>query len=383
MRSACITLALALAIGCSDSNPSTTNPSTTNPSTNHPSNPVAQTVRGPDTNPINCFDQLPGCDRRDGIVAAARSDVDRATIDAVVDSATIGAVVAMGDVLAKHGCAATVMNRPFRGARMLCLAAASMALASAALHDPSRAAAIAAQLEALVEHAVAKPAKAPFADEPASVLYRGLLGMMLVALHRVATPALEWTTLMDELAEKLARDLERGWLPSYHDGIWPCDHAPAAAFLRLHGSREAADALVEKLRAALGAGFPTRVDRRGKVLDGTLRSTALAFTASYLLPAEPELARAFAEKLVERCDRVPIAACREGISRADAASGPIVAGYSVGATALAIVATRALADQAWNAALVRTAALVGSDFDPRTASLETALLRWGSIARSW
>jgi hypothetical protein len=280
------------------------------------------------------------------------------------------------------------MGRPFRGARMLCLAASAMALTANALDDPRRAPAASAQLASLIDRALSREARAPFLgtgtvrvgdrDLPRSVLYRGLLGMMLAAAQRLDAPS----PLLDPLAASLARDLEHGFIASYPDGIWPCDHAPAAAFLRLHGDA-AGDVLVGRLRDALAAGFPTKVDARGRIVDGETRSTALAFTAAYLLPAEPALARAFAEQLVKRCDLFPLAACREWTERshrADAASGPIVQGYSVGATALAIIATRALPDRDWNAALLRTAELAGGD---ARVSLEGALLAWGKTARAW
>ncbi|MBA3503808.1 MAG: hypothetical protein M4D80_09240 [Myxococcota bacterium] len=296
------------------------------------------------------------------------------------DAAAIDVLAAQDFALAAD-CPASVMGRPFRGARMLCLAAVAMALTSSALDRPSPR--IAAQLEALVEVALAADARAPFAALPASVLYRGLLGLMLAALHHITAPAVRWTTMFDELAAALAHDLERGWLPSYRDDTWPCDHAPAASFLRLHGtlrdsatSTRAADALLGRLRALLPA-FPTRIG------DKTVRTTALAFAASYLLPADPALARAFAEQVVRRCDRHPIAACREWSERghrADVASGPLVGDYAVGATALAIIATRALPDPDWNTALLATASLAAS---PADGTLEAALLAWGRTARAF
>ena len=307
--------------------------------------------------------------------------------NAEVPNAVFDDVVALGDVIARDNCATRVMGAPFRGARMLCLAATSMALVAVALDDPRRAAAIATQLEALIGHA-----QVATRTEPRNVLFRGLLGIMLVGLHRIATPALKFTTLLDELAAALAHDLEGGFIASYVDRrIWPCDHAPAAAFLRLHGtlrdsaSTRAADVLADRLRSALATKFPTEVDARGRIVDGSERTTTLAFAASYLLAAEPALAREFAERVVTHCDRVPLAACREwttGRHRADAASGPLVGEFAIGATALAIIATRALPDLDWNAGLLRTAGLAGEgSIAPR--SLEAALLAWGRVARSW
>ena len=329
---------------------------------------------------------------------------------AVVDAAShaLDDIVTASDAFVRDGCADTVQGKPFRGARILCLAMASMALASVALDDPRRAEDIVRRLDALVMHALGTAARAPFVgtgtvrvatgvdtrELPGSVLYRGLLGLVAIAHHRFAGSASRWTVLVDALAASLARDLEPGFVRSYRDGIWPCDHAPAAAFLRLHArlrddetSRRAADVVIARLRGLLDAsgGFPTRVDAGGRIVDVVERGTTLAFTASFLLAAEPELARAFAERLVARCDRAPFAACREwtdGSEHApDAASGPIVGGYSVGATALAVVATRALQSLDWSRALLQTASLAG----PRSgaATLEAALLAWGATARAW
>src|SRR5262245_21917090 len=217
---------------------------------------------------------------------------------------------------------------------------------------------------------------------------------MLAGRERLG-PTSSWTPIYDALADDLARDLATGWLPSYGpDERWPCDHAPALSTLRLHAklrrsdrSAHAATELADRFRAALATstGFPTSVGRSG---DPTQRGTALAFVAGFTLPGDPEVASTFAARLITICDRTPVAACREwprGIDHpADSASGPLLQGYSVGATALALAATRALADTEWNAALLRTARTAGSDrLDPRTQTLESAYLRWGETARSW
>jgi hypothetical protein len=295
-------------------------------------------------------------------------------------------VVAAGAEIAKRGCSSHVMGRPFRGAEMLCLAMTSAALTSVAIDDPRRVDAIVPLLDALVVRARGRSPRAPFPST--SVLYRGLLGTMLVARERIAPGR---ATDIDDLAHGLARDLEHGWIASYRDGTWPCDHAPALAFLRLHGalrgdaaSTRAADALHSWL-AMLVPVFPTRVGADGTVLDGDVRTTTLAFTAAFLLAAEPELARIFATAAITACDRAPMAACREwrtAARTADAASGPLVFGYATGATALAIIATRALADPDWNTALLATAELAGAHRLPRRG-VERALLAWGRVARPW
>jgi len=72
---------------------------------------------------------------------------------------------------------------------------------------------------------------------------------------------------------------------------------------------------------------------------------------------------------------------REQPHRADAASGPIIAGYSVGATALGLPATRTL--PAWNAALELTALANGAGELDEHHPLEAALFRYGETARTW
>jgi hypothetical protein len=341
--------------------------------------------------------------RRDAATVAPT--VDAAAVDSGSSdrAAVLDAVLATGRVIAAHGCPPHVMRTSFDDAPILCLGATASALISVALEAPPRAPAVIEQLHRIVDLALAAEARAAFRssgsirvldrDLPRSVLYRGLLALILAGLERLS-PDNSRSRLFDALAASLAADLDRGWVATYgRDQIWPCDHAPAASALRMHArlrgnaaSALAADHLVERLRSLVAA-FPTRVDRAGKIVDPTERGTALAFTAGFLLPGEPDTAAVFATRFVSRCDRAVVSACREwprGSDHApDAASGPIIAGYSVGATALGLAATRALAPE-WNAALLHTAEAMGAGtLDPRRQALETAFYRWGQTARPW
>jgi hypothetical protein len=318
-------------------------------------------------------------------------------------AAVLDAVLATGRVIAGHGCPPRVMRAGFADAPILCLGATAAALISMALEAPARTPAAIEQLHRIVDLALIGEARAAFRssgsmrvldrDLPRSVLYRGLLALILAGLERLS-PDNARTGLFDALAASLAADLDRGWVATYGpDQIWPCDHAPAASALRLHGrlrgnsaSALAADHLVARLRALVAA-FPTRVDRTGKIVDPTERGTALAFTAGFLLPGQPETAALFATRFVSHCDRAVVSACREwprGTDHApDPASGPIIAGYSVGATALGLAATRALAGE-WNAALLHTAEAMGAGtLDSGRQALESAFYRWGQTARPW
>src|SRR5262245_51328899 len=162
------------------------------------------------------------------------------------------------------------MGRGFRSAPILCLGAIAAALVSVAVSDPAQTRGAVALVDKLVERALAPEARAAF--PAASVLYRGVLALVLAGLERLA-PNHPRSALLDELAASLAPDVEKGWVATYGPGeIWPCDHAPAAAALRLHArlrgsavSARAADALV----ARLGKAYPSR----------ETRGTELAFTA--------------------------------------------------------------------------------------------------------
>ena len=276
-------------------------------------------------------------------------------------------------------CRATVLGHTFRGAAILCLAFQAASITSIALDDPTRRVEAVIAINTLVDQALEPAARRGF--PPSSILYRGLVALMLAGLERLS-PNNPHTSFFDGLADELARDLEAGWLPTYKRETYPCDHAPAASALRLHSvlrgsSSEAADHLANRLRRALAKGFTT------STVDHTERASTLAFTAAFLLAGEPELAARFVDRFVTFCDRGLVTACREwrALHPADAASGPIVAGYSVGATALGLPATRLL--PAWHDALERTAIATGANTLDEDHPLEAALFRFGQTARTW
>jgi hypothetical protein len=307
--------------------------------------------------------------------AARGPEVNVAATDAAsdLDSATVQEFVLIP-------CRPTVLGRAFRGATILCIAFQAASITSVALDDPARNPQARVALEALVDQALAPEARRGFPRN--SVLYRGLVALVLAGLERVS-PNNTHSPFFDELVAELTRDLETGWVQSYEHETYPCDHAPALSVLRLHAilrrsSPEAADHLAERLRKVLERGFPT------STTDRTERATPLAFTAAFLLPGEPELATQFAEHFVTFCDHGLVTACREWRKphRADAASGPIVAGYSVGATALGLAATRTL--PAWHDGLELTALANGAAaLDDQLHPLEAALFRYGQTARTW
>jgi len=318
-------------------------------------------------------------------------------------------------VLAKS-CPKRLLNsasHPFAESAVACDAFLASALVSLALDDPRQTQRAAAAVGKLIEQALDAASQRPFASTgwsrvggrklPRSVLYRGFLMVMLAGHEKLASGG-PYAALARELAGALARDLSSapaGLLPSFGKAIWPCDHAPAASGLAVYAAAaddgeaaRAATRLIERLGEMLErpTGFPARVDARGAALEPTPRGTVLAFASGWLAIGEPELARRFAGTLTEGfCDRLPVgAACREwprGVSRgADAASGPLVAGYGVRAGALALAAAHGASMPEWEKALLATAR--GLELDATISDLgryplENAIFLWARTVRSW
>ncbi len=313
--------------------------------------------------------------------------------------------LALSDVVVDHGCSPRLLGsaaHPFHEAPAACDVFLSLALASMAVDHEERREPARAAIAHLLDHALSPRVRAPFRstgtvrvgdrDLPRSVLYRGYLLLVTVALERVGGTA----AIADPLARALAHDLDgaaAGWLPSFGHTIWPCDHAPAAAGLLLQRDprwRASGDALARRLSSSLDSRFPTRVDAQGRAVEPLPRGTVLAFTAGFLQHADRALAARFASVLTsDFCDTFGgLAACREwprGVDRGpDAVSGPIQRGYGIGASALAMGATRALDDESMHRHLVTAAHTMGIEryLDrPSRFGLENAIYLWARAAR--
>ncbi len=307
-------------------------------------------------------------------------------------------------------------KRQFSESQLLCDGHLSFILVQAAL-DGRPLPDTKQRLHALLEDALGR-AREPFMRGgttlvegralPRSILYRGYVLLMLAGMERVDMADAASSALFDALAGQLVEALEAQLLlPSFSTSIWPCDSAPAASALLLHGrlrgnqtSRAAGERLIARLveLAALPTGFPTQVDARGRLVEPTQRATTLAWTGAFLAMAAHPAADTFTNTLVkDYCGRpagalVPMAACREwprGMKgREDAASGPLVfGGYSVGASALAIAATRLSKPQrTWHAHLLNAAREMGiGDIlaRPGKRPLEATLYWWGITIRPW
>jgi len=349
---------------------------------------------------------------------SARAGEPSSTWEDLRDAPTPQALEAVEQRIVGQGCEPRLLGdarRRFVEAQLLCDAYLSFILVQATLEgsplpDSRR------RLKALLTDALGR-ARAPFladgttrvADRalPLSILYRGHVLLMLAGMHRAGLAAPEDSALFDALAAQLVEALSRQrLLPSFGRSIWPCDSAPAAAGLLLHGQLRGADAstamgerLVERLveLTTLPTGFPTRVDAKGRPVEATPRGTALAWTGAYLGMAGHPAASTFTSTLVRtHCDRpagdlLPLAACREwprGVhGKEDAASGPLLHGYSVGASALAIAATHLSAEHTtWHRQLLNTAREMGIHpmlQKPDKHPLEATLFWWGLTTRPW
>ena len=315
------------------------------------------------------------------------------------------------------GCAGRLLGKkehPFSEAQAVCDALLSFTLVQASLEAraPEE---VRERLDALLADALGR-GRAPFQSTgsshvagltlPRSVLYRGLLLLMLAGKERAGLASEKDRALFDALAaQTVAAFTPRPLLPSFGERIWPCDNALAASGLILHGrlrGQEASRVMGERIAthlvelARLPSGFPTRVDAQERLVEKTPRGTALAWTTAFLAMSGHPAANELGEVLLrDFCERVTLlakaAACREwprGVDRpADAASGPIIGGYGQGATALAIAATRASEEwSSWHADL-RTTALLGGIREqlsrPERYPLETSLYLWATTLKPW
>jgi hypothetical protein len=273
-----------------------------------------------------------------------------------------------------------------------------------------------ATLSRLLDDALAAASRRPYAGQnsvsiaghalPDSVVYRGLVGLMAAGLVRLGVTDGDLLALFDGLAQSLVDDYaKRALLPSYGAAIWPCDNAIAVAALSLHGrlranaaSAKTAETVAELLASLLDRkrGFPTRVDAQGHLLEATARGSALAWATVFLsMGGVGESARFADTLLVGFCDRMVVgdrqlAACREwprGVARGpDVTSGPILRGYGVAASALAIAATHGAGREVWHQSLLNTGyavGLAGITAAPRRYPLENAILAWASSVQPW
>lgn len=308
------------------------------------------------------------------------------------------------EITSTHGCAPKLLGMEahrFIEAQIACDVFFGMAIVNETIAGKRDATEAATILRRLLADARGR-GRAPFVRSPQSVLRRGYELLLSAGLARVGTLDEHELAAFDVLATALARDVNAAapaFVESFHDAFWPCDSAPAASALILHGTLRgnemtlaAGTALVQRLERLRETGFVTRVDRRGKAIEPTPRGTVMAWTAGFLAVADAPAARAFADDFFDRfCVRdarilgfgVKIA-CREwpkGVTRKpDAVSGPIIDGYGTGASALGIAALRASgrghdADQLTELSSLASAFQMGP--------LERAILLWGATAVPW
>ena len=337
------------------------------------------------------------------------------------ETSTMTSLDALAARVLDQGCAQRLLDdraHSFAEAQVACDAFVSFALVNRTLTAGYRVAPteVRGVLSRLLDDALSERGVAPFRPGgmrevgerllPRSVLYRGFVGLMLSGMHRVGALDEDGTELFDALSASLVQDHgSAGLLPSFGAAIWPCDNALAASTLVLHGrfrgdraSAAAGQRLIgrlERLRRRK-VGFPTRVAADGRVIEALPRGTALSWTVAFLGMGDRDAAEPFSRDLLNGfCDRRRLqgsvmAACREwprGVRRgADSASGPVIQGYGVGASALAIAATRVVRSDDWHQALLRAGYRVGLGAivaRPQKYPLENAILHWGRSQRAW
>ncbi|OGQ79338.1 MAG: hypothetical protein A2289_06860 [Deltaproteobacteria bacterium RIFOXYA12_FULL_58_15] len=306
---------------------------------------------------------------------------------------------------------------PFAEAPVACDAFVAASLVSAAVEMPSLSTEAVSWIEKLANDALSRRSQTAFRSTgfrevaelrlPNSILYQGLVLLTLAGLERLS-PENALSTTFDAIAGSLAERLTQsvaGFLPSFGESyVWPCDHAPAAAALLLHGvlrpqkkaiSEPAGIGLTQRLSDMLHykRGFPTRISPAGKVLEATPRGTVLAFTSAFLRHGpNQELANRFSKTFAETfCEETGgYAACREwpkGIDHPmDAVSGPMIGGFAVAPSGLGLAATHNPIQMKIHQLLDRTARTAGLDLIlsmPQRFPLENAIYLWASTVRPW
>jgi len=326
------------------------------------------------------------------------------------------AVKELARQIVAHGCPPWMLGKSAWGwAQLGCDAFAGSALVSQALDSgPEERAQAAKLVEALAADALSPAAQRAFRSTgfsdvggrklPKSILYRGFVLLLLSGAERLH-PDNELSGFYDALAREVASSLSKspaGFLPTYGTAlVWPCDHAPAASGLLLHGElrkdEETAAAgreMVTRLRALLKRrrGFPAQILPSGEAVVSTPRGAAVAWTAGFLRIGDPDTSRAFADAFfIQFCDAdYGYLACREwprGVKGwEDADSGPIIAGYGTAASALGLGAARGSSHPEYEGQLARTAEVAGVGVylsTPRQYPLENAIYFWARTVRPW
>jgi hypothetical protein len=203
--------------------------------------------------------------------------------------------------------------------------------------------------------------------------YLGYLNLVL-SLDRLLEPDGEYAPLNERITATLARRLARapsGLLESYHHAVFPVDNAAVIASIALHdravASHEHAP-LVERFCARLRREW--RDNRTGLLRQtmprGVPRGSGTALAAYFLGWADPALSAELVAAMKRELYGAPLGfgAMREYAAgqrgRGDADSGPLIAGFSVGATGFALGAARMNDDAELFARLFATVRLFGA-----------------------
>jgi hypothetical protein len=206
--------------------------------------------------------------------------------------------------------------------------------------------------------------------------YAGYINMGL-GMMRVIDPETRHGALNDRLTSQLAARLDaspHGLIETYPGETWPPDVAAVAASIGLHAAATGADhgALLDRWSARYA---PCAIDASGYLVQRTITGTCKAAdaprgsgtaVASYFLSfAAPALSKQLHASLVAEGygSLAGFAAVREfargHTGKGDVNAGPIVLGFSVGATGFGIGAAAAQGDRSRFVALASSAHLFG------------------------
>lgn len=207
--------------------------------------------------------------------------------------------------------------------------------------------------------------------------YLGYVNMGLSML-RLVDPQTEHATLNDRLSVALDRRLAAsatGLIETYPGETWPPDVAAVAGSLGLHGRATGVDHRLEAWAARFAR---CAVDASGylvqRVRSGTCqpldapRGSGTAVAAYFLSFAHPPLSRGLHHAIAAQADHLfGCAAVPEyppgHDGEGDLNAGPILLGYSVGATGFALGSAKAHGDDALFRMIFRSASLLGGRVD--------------------
>jgi hypothetical protein len=221
---------------------------------------------------------------------------------------------------------------------------------------------------------------ASLAGDHGHVAWLGYAGMAL-SLHRTLVPESRFTAREEAIAGALARRFARspsGLLETYPGEVYPVDNSAALAALALHarathaepppGLAHGLDAIRASIDPISGL-LAQNAGVRGAVIGrGPARGSGTALASYFLSYADEATSAALWRAARSTLFRTVLGfgallEQKDGSSRGDIDSGPVVFGFGVSATGFALGASRAHGDRDAFRALYATAHLFGAPHD--------------------